>query len=127
MSTNLTTAFVVLFLELGIKAPWEDEGEEPKALLVVGGGSNTGRFAIQLVRMAGADQIVAVGGKEEDLKARGATYILDRHQDAANVLQKVKETTGDGLTLALDCMNEPDGLGLGPDALYSKKKGSWPD
>ena len=42
LPTNLGTVFVALFLNLGIKRPWSEEGDVPEILVIIGGGSNCG-------------------------------------------------------------------------------------
>lgn len=120
---NLTTVFVAMFIMLGIKAPWQEAGELPESLLVVGGGSNCGRFAVQLAKLAGIRTVITVGGKEEELKELGATHVLDRHVDEANIVQRVKEITDDDLPFAIDTVNQSSGLTLGFSALSGKKAG----
>ena len=82
LPTNVIAPLVALFAELGFAVPWgKDEGGErngDKMLLVIGGGTNCGRFGVQLARLAGVGRIVVVGGDEEELKGYGATDVLDR-------------------------------------------------
>ena len=122
--TNITSVFVALFIMLGIKAPWEKEGEVPDHLLIVGGGSNCGRFAVQLARLAGIKTIITIGGNESELETMGATHVLNRHADEAQIVQQVKSITNDELIYAFDTVNQPDGLAPGFSALSSRKKGA---
>lgn len=121
--TNLTTVFVAMCINMGIKVPWEKEGAVPEAFLIVGGGSNCGKFAVQLAKLVGIETIVTIGGNEAELKAWGATHVLDRHQDAAEIVRQVKDITNDDLLYALDAVNGPTGLAPGFDSLSTKKKG----
>lgn len=96
----------------------------PQVLLIVGGGSNCGRFAVQLAKLAGIETIISVGGREAELKALGATHVLDRHASEAEIVKQVKAISNDELLFALDTINRPDGLTLGFNALSSKRKGT---
>lgn len=120
---NLSTVFVALFLVLGIKLPWEDTGDVPAHLLIVGGGSNCGNFAVQLARLAGIENVVVVGGDAAELAARGATHVLDRHAAPEDVVRQVKDLTADDLVYALDTVNETPGLALSFAALSSTRPG----
>lgn len=122
--TNLTSVLSA-FLMLGVKMPWakDEEGEVPEALLIVGGGSNCGRFAVQLAKLAGVKIIVTIGGKDAELKELGATHVLDRHADSVAIVKQLKEITDGNLLFAIDTVNLPEGLAPGFDALSSEKRG----
>ena len=74
-------------------------------LLVIGGGSHVGVFAIQVAKMIGVGRIVAVAGKgpENELRGMGATDVVDRH--AKDVLSQVRAIVGDDLQFAIDTVN----------------------
>jgi NADPH:quinone reductase len=114
---------------MGIPAPWTEEAKSFEysntILLVVGGGSSCGKYAIQLAKLAGIGKVVSVGGEEEELKSYGATDVLDRHGGFDAVLESIRSVVGDDLVYAFDAVNPPDGQLLGLNALSSTKKGRF--
>jgi len=67
----------------GLTAPWEKGGEQAgkgKAVVIIGGASSVGQYAIQLARLSGFEKIVtnASAGNHELLKRLGAHVVLDR-------------------------------------------------
>ncbi|KAF2119477.1 putative alcohol dehydrogenase [Lophiotrema nucula] len=127
---NAITAVVALFhptAGLGLPAPWTEEAKTfdyaGTTLLIIGGGSNCGRFGIQVAKLAGIGKIVVVGGKESELKPWGATHVLDRHGGDDVVLKRIRDVAGDDLVYAYDCINGPDKQYLGVSALSNTKKG----
>jgi NADPH2:quinone reductase len=121
--TNVSAAFVALFDVLGLPAPWQDGESRPSSLLIVGGGSNCGKFAVQLAKLAKIQTIVVVGGDETALRKLGATHVIDRHLSEDAVVAKVREAAGNDLSYALDAVNMPDGLGLALRALSDCRPG----
>ncbi|KAF5708962.1 zinc-type alcohol dehydrogenase [Fusarium mundagurra] len=119
------TAFITLFAPPGhgILAPFS-LGAKSISLLVIGGGSNTGRAAIELAKLAGIGQIIAVAGSqnEENLRAIGATHVIDRR--APDVLDQIRAITGDELIYAVDTVNAGLDQELGVAALSNKKEGT---
>jgi NADPH2:quinone reductase len=123
LPTNVSAAFVALFDVLGLPAPWQDNVARPEHLLVVGGGSNCGKFAVQLARLAGIPNIVVVGGDEELLRKLGATTVIDRHSPEDTIIDKIREATNNDLSYALDAVNFPERLGLALRALSDRLPG----
>lgn len=128
LPTNIIAPLVALFDSLQIPAPWSPAAKKfdyaSATLLVVGGGSNCGRFGVQLAKLAGIGTIVAVGGNEAELKSYGATHVIDRHGGYETVLARIRGVVGDDLIYAYDAINPPDGQLLGLNALSSHKKGA---
>ncbi|KAL1862384.1 putative secondary metabolism biosynthetic enzyme [Paecilomyces lecythidis] len=67
----------------GLTPPWEKGGEEVgkgKAIVIIGGASSVGQYAIQLARLSGFDRIItnASPANHEFLKTLGAHVVLDR-------------------------------------------------
>ena len=112
---------------LGFPPPWTSEGQAfdyaSKTLLIIGGASNCGRFGIQLAKLAGFERIVTVAAKrnEGELKALGATHVVDRHLD--DVIGSIRDIVGDDLVLALDAVNAGPNQFTGVAALSNSKKG----
>ncbi|KAF2258430.1 putative alcohol dehydrogenase [Lojkania enalia] len=130
LPTNIIASLVALFdpANLNIPAPWTEEAKAfdytGMQILIIGGGSNCGRFAIQLAKLAGIGEIVVVGGTEEQLGKLGATHVLDRHGGHDVVLERIRQVVGDGLLYAFDAVNDPTGQHLGINALSNSMKGS---
>jgi NADPH:quinone reductase len=120
---------------LGIPAPWmhdvsaeweqkiQDFDHKGTTVLVVGGGSNCGRWGVQLLKLAGIGRIVVVGGDEQEMKELGATHVIDRHGDVDEVLTRVREVVGNDLLYAYDAVNPPSGQVLAARALSTKTRG----
>lgn len=128
---NILASLVALFdaSVFGIPAPWTSAASsfdyKGVTLLIIGGGSNCGRYAVQLAALAGIGHIVVVGGDESGLKSYGATDIIDRHGSAEEVLTRIRKICGDDLLYAYDAINPPATQTLGINALSSKKKGKF--
>ncbi|KAK5054468.1 hypothetical protein LTR84_001359 [Exophiala bonariae] len=127
LPTNVIASLVALFHDLPIPAPWTPQAKtfdyKGSSLLVVGGGSIAGRYAVQLARLAGIGRIIVIGGAQEELKQYGATHVLDRHLDRDRLLSQVRAVVQDELIYAFDAVNFPDGQILALDALSTSKKG----
>ncbi|KAF5979587.1 hypothetical protein FBULB1_5662 [Fusarium bulbicola] len=123
-------ALITLFAPSGhgIPAPFASEANSFEyssiSLLVIGGGSNTGRAVVELAKLAGIGQILVIAGKqnEANLKAIGATHFIDRRDP--DVLDQIRAITGDELIYAVDTVNAGLDQELGVAALSNKKKGT---
>lgn len=67
----------------GLAAPWDQDGEQAgkgKALVVIGGSSSVGQYAIQLAKISGFECIVTNSSSKHVgyLKSLGADAVLDR-------------------------------------------------
>jgi NADPH:quinone reductase len=130
LPTNIIAPLFGLFDNvrgIGIPAPWSEEAKsfdyKGITLLIIGGGSSCGKFAVQLANLAGIGRIVVVGGPEDELKQYGATHVLDRHGGFDVVLERIRNVVGDDLEYAFDAINPPPDQILGLNALSSTKKG----
>jgi NADPH2:quinone reductase len=130
LPTNIIAPLVGLFdgqNGLDIPAPWSEAAKSfdyrSTAVLIIGGGSSCGKFAVQLAKLSGVGTIVVVGGSEQELKSFGATDVLDRHGGDEAVLERIRKVVGDDLTRVFDAVNPPAGQILGLNALSSSKKG----
>ena len=112
---------------LGIPAPWTEEGKsfdyKGTTILVWGGGSNCGRYEVQVAALAKIGSIVVVGGDEKELKSYGATHVIDRHGGAEAVIKRVRDVVGDDLIYIFDAINPPDGQAIALSTLSSHKRG----
>jgi NADPH:quinone reductase-like Zn-dependent oxidoreductase len=130
LPTNIIAPLIGLFDDqngVGIPAPWtelaRDFDYKSTAILILGGGNNCGRFAVQLAKLAGIGTIVTVGGSEQELKSYGATNVLDRHGGEKVVLERIRKVVGDDLIYVFDAIDPPADQTLGLNALSSTKKG----
>ncbi|KAI1337956.1 putative alcohol dehydrogenase [Xylariaceae sp. FL0016] len=127
LPTNAVAPLVGLFDTLRIPAPWTPDAaavNKDITLLIVGGGSNCGRFAVQLAKLAGVGRIVVVGGNEEELRGFGATHVLDRHGGSDAVLERIRAVVDDDLVYAFDAVSGAEGQIMAANALSSTKKGA---
>lgn len=65
--------------------PWEKDGDQAgkgKAVVILGGSSSVGQYAIQLARLSGFDAIITASSPahHDTLKKLGATVVLDRNK-----------------------------------------------
>ncbi|KAL4901514.1 hypothetical protein BDW74DRAFT_187712 [Aspergillus multicolor] len=131
---NAIASFVALFSESGLHLTPRFLGHESDysngAIVIIGGGSNSGKFAIQFARLAGFGKIVVTARLRDDngqsLRELGATHVIDR--EAADVEEQIRALVGDELVYAFDAVNGPnaDGIShqLALSLLSSTKKGS---
>ncbi|KAK4119825.1 GroES-like protein [Parathielavia appendiculata] len=133
LPTVAMASFVALFHPsgLGLPAPYSKESEsfgyQQRSLVVIGGGSNCGKLAVQLARLVGFGKIITIAAKtpekEAELKELGATHVLDRR--AEDVVEQCRAVVGDGLLYALDTVNNgPMAHTLGVSLLSASEKGT---
>jgi NADPH:quinone reductase len=85
---------------------------------------NCGRDAVQFARLSGLfSTIVAVAGPTHAaaLRSYGATHVVDRHGDEADVVARVREVVGDECLYVVDAVNHEHTLGVA--CLSNSKKG----
>ena len=111
---NVVTSWVVLFSEagFGFPAPLSKEAKSfdyaAKSIVIIGGGSNVGKFAVQLAAIAGIGKIVAIAGasNKNALMKMGATHVIDRREVPGEIAAQVEEALGaQGATYVYDCVN----------------------
>lgn len=128
LPTNIITSVVALFDALQIPPPWSSAAKEfdyaNTALLIVGGGSNCGKFSVQLARLVNIGRIVVVGGDPTTLMSFGATHVIDRHAGYEKILAEIRNIVGDDLLHAYDTTNPLEGQLLAINALSNSKKGA---
>ena len=111
--TNFTTSYVAMFHPkfFGLQNPSmspRDRKLPPQTLVIIGGGSNCGRYGIQFAKMAGVERIITIAStaNEAALKKLGATHVIDRHRLAAEIKEEVQRIVeGDGATHVYDCIS----------------------
>jgi NADPH:quinone reductase-like Zn-dependent oxidoreductase len=89
---------------------------EPITLLIWGGASATGHYAIQFAKLAGYKTIVTASTKHFDrIRSLGADVLFDYNDP--EVVKKIREATGNKLKYAADCISEEYTLEKVSDAL----------
>lgn len=130
LPTNLMAGYVAFFTSAGLGLPLpgtdaaKDFNYKSQSILIIGGGSNCGKFGVQLAKWADFGTIVVVAGtkNETQLKQFGATHVVDRHSN--DVLGDIKAVVGDDLVYAYDAVNIQEGQALGVAALSNSTKGT---
>lgn len=91
-------------------------------VVIIGGGTNTGKLAVQLCKIAGIGTIVVIAGpaNEDLLKEFGATHFIARHD--MNIEEQVRDIVGDDLQYVYDTFTFGD-LSLGASMLSNLRKG----
>jgi NADPH2:quinone reductase len=113
---NIIAALVALFDPEGLGLPthpnWHVDDQAEKALaatqlVIIGGGSNTGKFTIQLAALAGVGDIIVVAGTSstKELKGYGATHIIDRHLSNEEIKSQVDAITNGNCIYVCDTVN----------------------
>lgn len=96
----------------GLKAPWDQGGEQAgkgKAIVILGGSSSVGQYAIQLAKISGFEKIITNSSAKhlDHLKALGADVVLDRSKQ--NSPEDFKAAVGSlPLAFVLDTIAEKD-------------------
>ncbi|KAL1596562.1 hypothetical protein SLS60_009210 [Paraconiothyrium brasiliense] len=106
----------------GLKTPWDEGGNEVgkgKAVVILGGSSSVGQYAIQLARLSGFERIVtnASTAHHDYLKKLGAHVVLDRNTSSVNDFQKALE--GLPLEFVFDSISVKQTQLLGVEILQS--------
>ncbi|OOQ90213.1 putative alcohol dehydrogenase, zinc-containing [Penicillium brasilianum] len=130
---NAIASFIALFsssgLDLTPKFLGHGSDYTNEAIVIIGGGSNSGKFALQFSRLAGFGKIIATakvrdGG--QSLREFGATHIIDRKAD--DVEDQIRAIVGNELLYAFDTVNGDYSGGfshqLALSLLSTTKKGS---
>ncbi|KAJ7591663.1 dehydrogenase [Mycena floridula] len=82
-----------------------EPAKEPFPILIWGGASAVGQYALQLAKLSGLQVIATSSPKNHELlKSLGADAVFD-YRDP-NVAQTIRDFTGDKLTHAVDCIAE---------------------
>jgi NADPH2:quinone reductase len=134
LALNPLTAFFGLFLQegAGIPPPAPYHGNQPGFdygklnLLIIGGGSAVGKYAIAWAKYAGFGKIITLASKgksEKELRDLGATHVVDRHLKDEELNRQIKDIVGDDLEYVFDCVNVGQAAEVGAKLLSSTKPG----
>jgi NADPH:quinone reductase-like Zn-dependent oxidoreductase len=115
LPNNFVTVLHALTTDLKIKTPWpKPEDYAPKrgddVVLIWGGSSSVGQFAIQILRYYGYKNILSTASRKhhDRLLNLGATSIFDYND--ANVVSSISQASGErGVSLVLDCIGSQNG------------------
>ena len=108
LPNNFVTVFHSLTTDLGLETPWpKPENYVPddadSAILVWGGSSSVGQFAIQILRYYGYKNILATASQKhhEKLRILGAHQVFDYNNP--DVVESILKSGGDrGVPLVYD-------------------------
>ncbi len=117
----LATAVQALFQRLGLPEPTAP-ATSAIPILIYGGSTSVGQYAIQLSKLAGLF-VIATGSKRnhELLKQLGADATLDYND--ADWVEQAHKLTNDNLQHAFDCISEIDTATAAAKTLSSTKGG----
>ncbi|PWW73283.1 GroES-like protein [Tuber magnatum] len=78
------------------------------SILIIGGASNVGQFAIQYAKMVGFEKIITTASREnhELVTKLGATHVIDRH--TCDLAEQIKEISGEDLRYAFDTISNDE-------------------
>jgi NADPH:quinone reductase-like Zn-dependent oxidoreductase len=115
LPNNFVTVFHTLTTDLGIETPWpKADGYVPKdaekSVLIWGGSSSVGQFAIQILRYYGYKHILATASRKHHDKLRnlGAKQVFDYNDK--NIFSEILEEGGSsGIPLIFDCIGSKSG------------------
>ncbi|CUS10537.1 unnamed protein product, partial [Tuber aestivum] len=110
------TALIGLFHHtgLGLHPPHDLEARSrphppsTTSILIIGGASNVGQFAIQYAKMVGFEKIITTASAKnhELLTKLGATHVFDRH--TRDLAEQIKEISGEDLRYAFDTISSDE-------------------
>ncbi|KAF3805475.1 Trans-enoyl reductase fsr4 [Colletotrichum gloeosporioides] len=109
------TAALGLYQRLGLPLPWSTT-TTPLPLVIYGGATAVGSFAIKLAALSNIHPIIAIAGNGTPYvntlldKSKG-DMVIDYRQGEAHMLEKIKEAAGDNpIIYALDTVSEMNTL-----------------
>jgi NADPH2:quinone reductase len=126
---NAVTSAMGLFTANGLNIPFPGTPESKtfdyasQKLVIIGGGSNTVKLAIQFAKIAGIGTIITTASlsSAEELKVYGATHVIARQ--APDIEEQVRAIVGDELLYVYDTFSIGD-ISLGVSLLSNSKKGT---
>ena len=115
LPNNFVTVFHALTADLGLEIPWPKPDDwVPKAkettILIWGGSSSVGQFALQVLRWYGYTHLLATASKRNHtlLKEYGASSVFDYND--SQITSQISQAGGSsGVELVLDCIGSSSG------------------
>ncbi|KAI0264908.1 hypothetical protein BC834DRAFT_881064 [Gloeopeniophorella convolvens] len=99
------TGLQTLYQSLGLPTPFESQSGPQRTILIWGGATSVGQYAIQFAKLSGLHVITTASPKNFDLvKGLGADEVFDYRDE--DVVRKIRAATGDALDIALDTISE---------------------
>jgi len=101
------TALQCLHQTLELPSPFEAArpGDRERAILIWGGASSLGQYAIQFAKLGGLRVLTTASPKNFDLvKGLGADEVFDYRDES--VVEKIRAVTGNALDIAFDTISE---------------------
>ena len=101
------TALQTLHQTLELPSPFEarSTADPQRSILIWGGASAVGQYAIQFAKLGGLRVLTTASPKNFDLvRGLGADEVFDYHDEG--VVEKIREATGDALDIAVDTISE---------------------
>jgi len=97
----------------GLYPPWEDVGRgkyRGQPILIFGGASSVGQFAIQLAKLSGFGPIITTASlhNAEWLKKLGSTHVLDRNLSFDALAAEWSKITTEPFKIIYDAIASPD-------------------
>ncbi|QRV92669.1 Zinc-binding dehydrogenase [Ceratobasidium sp. AG-Ba] len=113
--SGATAALMALFQKSGISFPGGGPTATGKPILILGGSSSVGQYAIQLARIAGFAPILTTASNAHTslLKSLGATHIFDRNTEA----KTIQAASSSPITFAVDTISIPSTQALALEVL----------
>ncbi|KAI9061161.1 GroES-like protein [Trametes sanguinea] len=113
---GLTTAAVGLYSQQGgplLTPPWAEGGKGQYAdtpIVVIGGASAVGTFAIQLAKLSGFSPIIATASLKNTalLQSFGASHVIDRNLSAAALRDEIVKIMGGPVSTVYDAVSLPE-------------------
>lgn len=121
LPNNFVTVFHTVTADLGLELPWpKPQGYEPKqkddAILIWGGGSSVGQFALQILKYYGYHNLITTASKKHHdlLKTYGASQTFDySDKDVTTAILEATTAAGPGdgpaVPFILDCIGSQSG------------------
>jgi hypothetical protein len=115
LPNNFVTVFHTLTRDLSIETPWPKPNnyvpkDADQPILVWGGSSSVGQFALQILRYYGYKNVLATASRKhhDKLRGLGAKEVFDYND--AGVVSAILRTGGDGgIPSILDCIGSQNG------------------
>ncbi|KAF2010548.1 zinc-binding oxidoreductase-like protein ToxD [Aaosphaeria arxii CBS 175.79] len=111
------TAAIGLFLRLKLPQPWVPKSADTGPLVVYGGASAVGAYAIKLAKQAGIHPIIAVAGRgipyvEKLIDRSKGDTVIDYRQDDSKIVSDIRSAlNGQKLWYAFDAVSEHGSYG----------------
>ena len=107
------TVFHAVTADLGLPLPWPVPTSPPAkaedAILIWGGSSSVGQYALQILTHWGYKNLLATASEPHHdlLKSYGARAVFDYHD--SDVVSRILEAAGGNVPLVLDCIGSKFG------------------